>query len=159
MSTREFTEEEARAIGERIGIDWSGGDVDIEQFRMGLAVELEHGSHDPAADVTHDDDDDWEDRVGPLEGDPRLLQASGRDGARRGAVAEPSSGALVGGDSRYPGPGRRFPSDHPVTLQGSLRLELLTVKADLSENLRPGGSTTRRAAWRSTGFRASAWRT
>jgi len=56
VSTREFTEEEARAIGERIGIDWSGGDVDIEQFRMGLGVELEHGSHDPATDVTHDDE-------------------------------------------------------------------------------------------------------
>ena len=55
MSTREFTEEEARAIGERVRDDWSGGDVDIEQFRMGLAVELEHGSHDPASDVTHDD--------------------------------------------------------------------------------------------------------
>ena len=35
------------AIGERIGIDWSGGDVDIEQFRMGLAVELEHGATIP----------------------------------------------------------------------------------------------------------------
>jgi Protein of unknown function (DUF5661) len=56
MSTREFTEEEARAIGERIGIDWAAGDVDLEQFRMGLAVELEHGSHDPLTDVTHDDE-------------------------------------------------------------------------------------------------------
>lgn len=56
MSTREFTEEEARAIGQRIGIDWSVGDVDVEQFRMGLAVELEHGTQDPATDVTHDDE-------------------------------------------------------------------------------------------------------
>jgi Protein of unknown function (DUF5661) len=56
MSTRQFTEEEARAIGEHIGIDWAAGDVDLEQFRMGLAVELEHGSHDPATDVTHDDE-------------------------------------------------------------------------------------------------------
>jgi hypothetical protein len=56
MSTREFTEEEARAIGERVGIDWSAGDVDLEQFRLGLAVELEHGSHDPATDVTNDDE-------------------------------------------------------------------------------------------------------
>jgi len=31
-------------------------DVDLEQFRMGLAVELEHGSQDPATDVTHDDE-------------------------------------------------------------------------------------------------------
>lgn len=56
MSMREFTEEEARAIGQRIGIDWSVGDVDLEQFRMGLAVELEHGTQDPATDVTHDDE-------------------------------------------------------------------------------------------------------
>jgi len=56
MSTREFTEEEALAIGQRIGIDWSADDVDLEQFRMGLAVELEHGTKDPATDVTHDDE-------------------------------------------------------------------------------------------------------
>jgi hypothetical protein len=56
MSMREFTEEEARAIGQRIGIDWSAGDVDLEQFRMGLAVELEHGTQDPATNVTNDDE-------------------------------------------------------------------------------------------------------
>ena len=55
-STREFSEEEARAIGQRIGVDWSAGDVDIEQFRMGLAIELEHGSHDLATNVTNDDE-------------------------------------------------------------------------------------------------------
>lgn len=56
MTTRQFTPEEARAIGERIGIDWGAGNVDLEQFRIGLAVELEHGSQDPATDVTHDDE-------------------------------------------------------------------------------------------------------
>ena len=56
MSTKEFTEEEARAIGQRIGIDWSAGDVDLEQFRMGLAVELEHGTKDSATNVTRDDE-------------------------------------------------------------------------------------------------------
>jgi hypothetical protein len=56
MSTREFSEEEARLIGQRIGIDWSAGDVDLEQFRMGLAIELEHGTQDPATDVTNDDE-------------------------------------------------------------------------------------------------------
>jgi len=55
-STREFSEEEARAIGQRIGVDWSAGDVDIEQFRMGLAIELELGSHDLATNVTNDDE-------------------------------------------------------------------------------------------------------
>jgi Protein of unknown function (DUF5661) len=56
LTTRQFTEAEARAIGERIGIDWGTGDVNIEQFRKGLAVELEHGSQDLATDVTHDDE-------------------------------------------------------------------------------------------------------
>ena len=56
MNAREFTDEEARAIGHRIGIDWAAGDVDLDQFRMGLAVELEHGTQDPATDVTHDDE-------------------------------------------------------------------------------------------------------
>ena len=56
MSAREFTQEEARAIGQRIGIDWSVDDVNLEQFRMGLAIELEHGTQDPATDVTHDDE-------------------------------------------------------------------------------------------------------
>jgi hypothetical protein len=49
----EFSIEQAREIGDKIGIDWSL--VDLEQFRMGLAVEMEHGSHDPETDVTGDD--------------------------------------------------------------------------------------------------------
>jgi hypothetical protein len=56
MSGRQFTQEEAREIGERIGIDWGADDVNLDQFRMGLAVELEHGRRDPATDVTHDDE-------------------------------------------------------------------------------------------------------
>ena len=56
MSTREFTEEEARVIGQRIDVDWSAGDVDLEQFRMGLSIELEHGTQDPATNVTNDDE-------------------------------------------------------------------------------------------------------
>jgi hypothetical protein len=56
MANRQFSIEEARAIGERVGIDWQTGDVDLEQFRMGLSVELEHGSQDPETDVTHDDE-------------------------------------------------------------------------------------------------------
>ena len=54
--SRQFSPDEARRIGERIGIDWAAGEVDLEQFRMGLSVELEHGSIDPATDVTHDDE-------------------------------------------------------------------------------------------------------
>jgi hypothetical protein len=51
-----FTAEEARAIGEAVGIDWSKAPFDVEQFRMGLEVELEHGRHDPATNVTDDDE-------------------------------------------------------------------------------------------------------
>jgi Protein of unknown function (DUF5661) len=47
------TIEEARQVGEAIGIDWSR--FDLEQFRAGMDVEFEHGSHDPQTDVTHDD--------------------------------------------------------------------------------------------------------
>jgi hypothetical protein len=45
--------EEARRVGDAIGVDWSR--FDLEQFRAGMAVELEHGSHDPQTDVTGDD--------------------------------------------------------------------------------------------------------
>ncbi len=53
---RSFSADEARAIGERIGIDWNSSRFDVEQFRMGLAVELEHGQRDPATNVTDDDE-------------------------------------------------------------------------------------------------------
>lgn len=49
-----FTTEEARAIGEEIGVDFTK--FDLEQFRMGLAVELEHGSlFGDDTNVTKDD--------------------------------------------------------------------------------------------------------
>jgi hypothetical protein len=47
--------DEARLVGERIGIDWATSLFDVEQLRAGMEVELEHGSHDPETDVTHDD--------------------------------------------------------------------------------------------------------
>ena len=83
MATRQFSQDEARAIGERIGIDWEADRVDLDQFRMGLSVELEHGSRDPETDVTHDDPvitgkiawahlkelPDYYDRLAKMEGD------------------------------------------------------------------------------------------
>lgn len=48
-----FTNEQARNIGDTLGIDWTR--FDVEQFRMGLDVELEHGIHDPSTDVTGND--------------------------------------------------------------------------------------------------------
>lgn len=48
-----FTVEEAKVIGEKLGVDWSK--FDVEQYRMGLNVELEHGLRDPETNVTDDD--------------------------------------------------------------------------------------------------------
>lgn len=54
MSSRKsFTIEEAKEIGEKLGIDWSR--FDVEQYRIGLDVELEHGKIDPHTNVTGDD--------------------------------------------------------------------------------------------------------
>ena len=50
---RRTTEEEARRIGDEIGVDWDR--FDLEEFRAGIDVEYEHGSHDPETDVTGDD--------------------------------------------------------------------------------------------------------
>ena len=50
-----FTAEEARRVGVQIGIDWSTSPFDVEQFRIGMDVELEHGLHDAATNVTGDD--------------------------------------------------------------------------------------------------------
>ncbi len=51
---KHFTKEDAKRIGEELGIDWSK--FDVEQFRMGLDVELEHGTIDPKTNVTDDDE-------------------------------------------------------------------------------------------------------
>lgn len=52
--TRKFSKEEARHIGDQLGIDWSK--VDLAEFQVGLAVELEHGLQDPETNVTDDDE-------------------------------------------------------------------------------------------------------
>ena len=50
-----FSAEEARRIGTEIGIDWESAPFDVEQFRMGMDVELEHGVHDLRTNVTDSD--------------------------------------------------------------------------------------------------------
>lgn len=52
---RHFTSDEALRVGEEIGIDWSSVPFDVEQFRRGMDVELEHGLHDVLTNVTNDD--------------------------------------------------------------------------------------------------------
>jgi hypothetical protein len=51
---RSFTADEAHAAGERIGIDWTTSRFDVDQFRMGMDVELEHGTQDVETNVTDD---------------------------------------------------------------------------------------------------------
>ena len=53
QNKRQYSTEEARSIGTRLKIDWS--QIDLEQFRRGLEVELEHGAMDPETNVTGDD--------------------------------------------------------------------------------------------------------
>jgi len=48
-----FTLDQAKAIGADLGIHWDK--FDLEQFRVGLNVELEHGTANQTTDVTHDD--------------------------------------------------------------------------------------------------------
>ena len=52
---KSFSADEARRIGEQIGIEWGSAPFDVEQFRSGMDVELEHGLHDPETNVTNDD--------------------------------------------------------------------------------------------------------
>lgn len=52
-SKKEFTEEEAKEIGEKLGIKWDK--FDVEQFKRGMNVELEHGFEDLLTNVTNDD--------------------------------------------------------------------------------------------------------
>jgi hypothetical protein len=56
MATNErFTADEARRIGTEIGIDWDVSPFDVDQFREGLDVELEHGTHDAQTNVSGSD--------------------------------------------------------------------------------------------------------
>ena len=50
-----FSSDDARRIGREIGIDWDSAPFDLDQFRVGMDVELEHGLHDPSTNVTDDD--------------------------------------------------------------------------------------------------------
>lgn len=53
MTKKQFTAEEAKAVGEQLGIKWDK--FDIDQFRRGMDVELEHGTQNPWTNVTNDD--------------------------------------------------------------------------------------------------------
>ena len=50
---KHFTLEEAKKIGEQLGVKWDK--FDIEEFRKGMDIELEHGTVDANTNVTNDD--------------------------------------------------------------------------------------------------------
>ena len=54
MGSKHFTTEDAKRIGGELGVDWSK--FDVEQFRMGLDVELEHGIRDIQTNVSNDNE-------------------------------------------------------------------------------------------------------
>jgi len=50
---RRISAEEVQQVGATLGLDWQK--IDLEHFRRGLEVELEHGARDPETNVTNDD--------------------------------------------------------------------------------------------------------
>ncbi len=54
MTTKKLISvEEAKQIGEQLSITWDKFDVD--QYKIGMEVELEHGTANPLTNVTNDD--------------------------------------------------------------------------------------------------------
>ncbi|MCK4552700.1 hypothetical protein KAT80_00665 [Candidatus Pacearchaeota archaeon] len=49
---KHFTTEQAKEIGEKLGIKWDK--FNVGQFRIGMDVELEHGTIDSNTNVTDD---------------------------------------------------------------------------------------------------------
>ena len=50
---RRINADETKQVGATLGINWKT--IDLEQFRRGLEVELEHGARDRETNVTNDD--------------------------------------------------------------------------------------------------------
>ncbi len=50
---KHFSLDDAERIGKELGINWEK--FDVEQFRRGMDVELEHGLVDPHTNVSNDD--------------------------------------------------------------------------------------------------------
>jgi Protein of unknown function (DUF5661) len=50
-----ITLQQAKDIAGAIGINWDNAKFDLEQFWMGVNIELEHGSRDVETNVTNDD--------------------------------------------------------------------------------------------------------
>lgn len=53
MGKKQFNLDEAKKVGEKLGLRWDK--FDVEQFQMGMNVELEHGTRDLRTNVSDDD--------------------------------------------------------------------------------------------------------
>jgi len=53
MTKKHFTKEEAKKVGEQLGVKWDK--FDVEEFRKGMDIELEHGTVSPHTNITNDD--------------------------------------------------------------------------------------------------------
>ncbi len=52
-SKKRFSPKEAKEVGEKLGVKWDK--FDVEQFRHGMDIELEHGKINPITNVSNDD--------------------------------------------------------------------------------------------------------
>lgn len=52
---RSLTSDQAAAVVEMLAVDLADEGIELEAFRKGMEVELEHGSRDPRTNVTDDD--------------------------------------------------------------------------------------------------------
>ena len=52
-SKKTFSYEDAKFIGEKLGIKWNK--FDVEQFKIGMDIELEHGKVNELTNVTNND--------------------------------------------------------------------------------------------------------
>lgn len=55
MDKYTFTKEEALEIANQLNIDFTKEKYDLEQFRQGLEIELEHGLQNELTNVTNND--------------------------------------------------------------------------------------------------------
>ena len=92
---KQFSLDEAKQIGQALGIDWN--EFDVEQFQMGIEVELEHGQKDPDTNVTDDDAiltgkialahlkefPDYYSRLAKMEDEAKLFWTKDKDRLRR----------------------------------------------------------------------------
>ena len=53
MTKKEFSKNKVKEVGEKLGITWKK--FDLDQFKRGMEVELEHGTINSDTNVTDDD--------------------------------------------------------------------------------------------------------